>query len=309
MRVEQVVEYLKAIPPFAGGVCFTGGEPMLYYRDILTLLPRARELGLKASLVTGAGWVRREATARVRIKALAEAGLGHICISWDHYHEEFSPRERAVLLARIAIESGLGVAVRVVTVSQAEMEEYHTAFAGLPVFLQSQAPVKVGRADSLPMQHFNFGKNPPSGVCAVVLTPVIEPDGTVYACCGPSHYSAKSSILRLGNTNEEPLENILSRASRDPIFEIILNTGPFGLYQLLKDLSPDLVKTRQAYTGICELCMDITNDPELVNALRERLSTNEMLRFLVASRMWMEKKLMPELRKKQTRMAAIPEEV
>jgi hypothetical protein len=140
---------------------------------------------------------------------------------------------------------------------------------------------------------------------------VIEPDGTVYACCGPSYYSAKSSFLRLGNTNVEPLENILHRAAHDPIFEVILNTGPYGLYQLLKEhpLGQKSFKKRRAYTGICELCMDITNDPELINALRERLSEGEMLPFLVASRMWMEKKLLPELRKRQTRMAEIRENV
>jgi len=115
MQLDQVSGYLKVIPAFAQGVCFTGGEPMLYYRDILKLLPQARDLGLQTSLVTGAGWVRGESSTRARMKALAEAGLHHVCISWDRYHEEFSARERPLRLARLAIEAGIGVAVRVLT--------------------------------------------------------------------------------------------------------------------------------------------------------------------------------------------------
>lgn len=301
MRVEQASEYIKVIPRFAKGVCFTGGEPMLYYRDILALVPQARELGLRVSMVTGAGWVRSEGSTRARITALANAGLHHVCISWDQYHEEFSSRERPLMLARLALEAGLNVAVRVVTLTDAQKEQYHAMFDGLPVFLQAQAPVKLGRAAWLQTEHFNFVDEPPVGVCAILLTPAIEPDGTVYACCGPAHYSGKSSPLRLGNASIEPLEDILARAVQDPFLEVILNTGPYGLYQLLKEHPVGLArfKARPTYTGICELCQDITNDPELVSAVRERLSDGDAQRLLAVSRLWMEKKLMPEIRKKQ----------
>ncbi|AAU92989.1 radical SAM/SPASM domain-containing protein [Methylococcus capsulatus] len=304
MQIEQVSEYLKVIPPFASGVCFTGGEPFLYYQDILELVLQAKDLGLKTSLVTGAGWVRGESSTRARIKALAEAGLGHICISWDQYHEEFSARDRPLRLARLAIEAGMGVAVRVVTSTEEQKEAYHALFDGLPVYLQYQAPVKVGRAASLPAEHFTFVAEPPAGVCNVILTPVIEADGTVYACCGPSYYAGKSSPLRLGNTFEEPLEDILARAREDALLELILNAGPHGLYQLLKEhpVGQERFKARPAYTGICELCMDITNDPELVAAARERLADLDAQRLRVAARLWMKHKLRPEIRKKQTTM-------
>ncbi|MGI2325478.1 MULTISPECIES: radical SAM protein [unclassified Methylococcus] len=185
MGLEQASDYLKTISLFSPSVCFTGGEAMLYYRDILELVSQARGLGLKTSLVSGAGWVRGESSTRARIKALAGAGLNHVCISWDQYHEEFSARERPLLLARLALEAGLEVAVRVVAISDAQKEAYHAMFDGLPVYLQAQTPIMLGRAASLPAQHFAFRDEPPDGVCAVILSPTIEADGTVYACCGP----------------------------------------------------------------------------------------------------------------------------
>ncbi|QXP82898.1 radical SAM/SPASM domain-containing protein [Methylococcus sp. Mc7] len=310
MQMEQVSEYLKVIPSFAPGVCFTGGEPMLYYQDILELVRQARDFGLKSSLVTGAGWVRGESSTRSRINTLAAAGLGHICISWDQYHEEFSSRERPLRLARLAIEAGLGVAVRVVAITEAQKEEYHAMFDGLPVYLQSQAPVKLGRATSLRPQHFVRTEEPPLGVCAVVLTPVIEPDGAVYACCGPAYYCGTFSPLKLGNTNDEPLEDILGRAVQDPILEIIFTAGPHGLYQLLRDhpVGRERFKARPEYSGICELCLDITNDTELVNIVRERLADSKAQRLRVASKLWMENKLLPEIRKSQRRQKQIEQE-
>lgn len=304
MQVDQVSEYLKVIPAFAHGVCFTGGEPMLYYRDILKLVSQARDLGLQTSLVTGAGWVRGEDSTRARMKALAEAGLYHVCISWDRYHEEFSGRDRPLRLARLAIEAGIGVSVRAVTITDEEKEAYHAMFDGLPVYLQVQLPIRLGRAASLPAEHFKFTDEPPDGVCAVILSPVIEADGGVYACCGPSYYAGKSSPLRLGNTFEEPLEEILARGREDPLLELILTAGPQGLYRLLKDhpLARARFKARPAYTGICDLCMDITNDPELVATARERLADLDAQRLRVAAQLWMKHKLMPIIRKQQTTM-------
>lgn len=304
MGLAQASEYLKVIPRFSPNVCLTGGEPFLYYQDILELVSEARGLGLNPSIVTGAGWVRGESSTRSRMKALAEAGLHHVCISWDQYHEEFSARERPLRLARLALEAGLIVAVRVVTITEEQKAAYHALFDGLPVYLQFQAPVKVGRAASLSAEHFMFMTQPPAGVCNVILTPVIEADGTVYACCGPSYYAGKSSPLRLGNTFEEPLEDILARARQDPLLELILVAGPHGLYQLLKDhpVGRERFKARPAYTGICELCLDITNDPALVTAARERLADLDAQRLRVAAQLWMKHKLMPIIRKRQTTM-------
>ncbi|WP_282213493.1 radical SAM/SPASM domain-containing protein [Methylococcus capsulatus] len=304
MGLEQASDYLKTISLFSPSVCFTGGEAMLYYRDILELVSQARGLGLKTSLVSGAGWVRGESSTRARIKALAGAGLNHVCISWDQYHEEFSARERPLLLARLALEAGLEVAVRVVAISDAQKEAYHAMFDGLPVYLQAQTPIMLGRAASLPAQHFAFRDEPPDGVCAVILSPTIEADGTVYACCGPSYYASHSSPLRLGNTLEEPLEDILARSRQDPFLEMIHVAGPYGLYKLLKDLPAGeaCLKTRPAYSSICDLCLDVTNDPKLVTAVRERIADIDAQRLRVAGRLWMKNKLLPELKKRRTIM-------
>ncbi|MGD9657149.1 MAG: radical SAM/SPASM domain-containing protein [Methylocystis sp.] len=288
MRFQHARTYVQSIARFGSMLCFTGGEPFLYHREISELIAEAKSLGMETSVVTGAGWVRGEGRARSRIAAMVEAGLNDLCISWDQYHEAFSNRERAVMLARIAVDAGLNVKVRSVISATRSCEADHQAFAGLPVELQTNQLVQLGRAASLPESHFMLSDEPPKGVCSVVFSPVIEPDGSVYACCGPAHYGRKPSPLFLGNASAEPLADILERGLNDPILEIIYNLGPYGLYHLLMDhpVGRERLETRPTYTGICELCLDITGNPELVKVLRERLSGKDAQRLVLASALW-----------------------
>lgn len=300
MRLQHARTYVQSIARFGSMLCFTGGEPFLYHREIATLIGEARSFGLETSIVTGAGWVRSEGRTRARIAEMVEAGLNDLCISWDQYHEAFSNRERAVMLARIATEAGLSVKVRSVISATRSSEEDHLAFAGLPVELQTNQIVQLGRATSLPASHFMISDEPPKGVCSVVFSPIVEPDGLVYACCGPSHYGRKPSPLFLGDAAAEPLADILERGLNDPLLEIIYNLGPFGLYHLLMDdpVGREQFAKRSTYTGICELCLDITGNPELVKVLRERLSGRDAQRLVLASALW---------RKARANIKAVPD--
>jgi hypothetical protein len=86
----------------------------------------------------------------------------------------------------------------------------------------------------------------------------------------------------------EPLEAILDRAARDPILEVISLLGPYGLYQLLQKHpdGPGPFRTRPLYRGICDLCLDITDLPELVERARAGLGDPGFQRSLAAARLW-----------------------
>ena len=116
----------------------------------------------------------------------------------------------------------------------------------------------------------------------MVLHPNIEPNGMVYACCGPSRLSAPGSHLILGNSREEPLADILSRSVRDPILAAINSRGPHFLQYLTEgvDCGVKMPPVRSSYTSICELCMDMTNSPAVVSALRDRLQDVDALILL-----------------------------
>jgi hypothetical protein len=295
MSVEQARRYLPAIRRFSRRVSFTGGEPLLYHRDIVELAAEARRLGLEVSVVTGAGWVTGAAKARRRVRELAAAGVGRLAISWDAYHGAFAPRERALILAREACEAGIAVEVRTVLPAGRDLEEFHAPFRHLPVRLESTAPLKLGTARALPDDAFRWTTEPPKGFCTVVLRPVIEPDGAVYACCGPAHFSPRPSPLVLGNAEETPLDEILARAVRDPLLEAISLIGPGGLYRLLagpadRGAAP---RPRDRYSGVCDLCLDLNGSAETVAALRRRLEASDAQILLAAARMWADRRRPP----------------
>lgn len=297
MPFSAATGYIPAIAKFSPTVCLTGGEPMLHYREITDLSRVAQAHGLEVSIVTGAGWVSSEKSARSRMQGLAEAGVSTVCISWDRYHEEFSPREKAVLLAEVCVDAGLEVKVRSVIPSGEPPEGPRDAFLGIPINFQSVRAVPLGRASTLPDSHFSWEEEPPRGVCTVIQSPAIDHDGTVYACCGPSLHSLKASPLVLGNANHEPLEVIFARAAEDPILQILRDLGSYGFYVLLKDhpLGAALLNKRQSrYTTICELCLDVTNDLGIVAAVRERLHDQDAQSLLAAARLWRDNKLLRE---------------
>jgi len=292
MRPEQVRRYLPAIRQFSERVCFTGGEPLLFPSEILQLTAEAREIGLEVSVVTGAGWVKTEAMARERVGELAAAGISRVVISWDPYHEEFAPRAHALALAQAACDAGIAVDLRTVVPANRSLEDYQAPFRKLPIHFEMSMPVRLGSARSLPEADFRWWDGPPVGTCNVVLRPVIEPDGSVYACCGPGNFSRRSSPLALGNAEERPLEEILQRAACDPILEAISLIGPHGLYRLLQEEGNDgsRIEPRRRYSGVCELCLDINDSPAAVAALRTRLEASDAQILLAAARMWAEEK-------------------
>lgn len=296
MRFDQARSYLPAIAKYARTVCFTGGEPFLHYRDILQLTREAKSLGLDVTIVSGAGWVRKEKLAQSRMQELATAGVSTICISWDKYHEEFSTANRAAMLARLAFEANLKVKVRSVIPAGDPPDGVRVSFGEFPINFQSVLPIALGRAASLPASHFLREEDPPRSVCGVVKSPNIDFDGTVYACCGPSLHSAKTSTLVLGNANEEPLENIFARAVKNPILQVLEILGSYGFYELLKGhrLEHKMLSRRaEGYSTICDLCLDVTNNPELVAAVVERLEDKDAKTLVAAAKLWRDRKLLP----------------
>ena len=290
MQPEVASEYIKVIARYADALCFTGGEPMLYYNEILPLIREAKALGLIVSMVTGAGWVRtdKEHIARERIFGLKEAGLDGLIVSWDVYHEEFAPPENALMVLNLAEQAGLTKFVRGVLPATGAVARIQENLVRINVPYDTVRTIRLGTAATLPDDHFTFTPDVPPGRCEIVRNPTIEPDGTVYACCGPARTSNHSSPLRLGNAFNEDLDAILHRSVRDPLIEALIDIGPYGLIQLIKDdpALRNILPVRDRYSSMCEACIDMNDVPAIVEKLRERLSSDDARMLLVAAKLF-----------------------
>ncbi len=307
MDFEKAKDYIRAIRLFSSRLCFTGGESLLYHSEIVQLLQLCTDIGLNTSLVSGAGWVKNLEDTRTKVAALAAAGLQTLAISWDIYHQESNVLPRSRMLAQAALDAGIFVIVRGVLPVGGDETVTERAFEGIPVNYFHSKPIKLGRAAKLPIEHFEHFSSPPIGACTIVYSIQVNQNGVAYACCGPGYFSEPHSPLVLGDTNTEPLEDILERAANDPILEVLSLVGPYGLYQLLHQSGKGyLYKDRASYTGMCDLCMDLTNSVEIIAAIREQLKQDEGQALVTAARVMMEKKNWPKRQEYYTKVYGRP---
>ncbi|HSW50613.1 MAG TPA: radical SAM protein, partial [Bryobacteraceae bacterium] len=67
-------------------IAFSGGEPFLFYREMLQHMEQAHSAGLSTGVVTNCYWATSRATAVSRLEEMAGLGLQEVIVSFDDYH-------------------------------------------------------------------------------------------------------------------------------------------------------------------------------------------------------------------------------
>ncbi|MCS7259895.1 MAG: radical SAM protein [Anaerolineae bacterium] len=87
------------------GVHFTGGEPFLNFKLLVSATQMATELGIPSTFVeTNCSWCVNDDVTRERLEALRQAGLKGIMISVNPFYVEYIPFERTERCIRISQE-------------------------------------------------------------------------------------------------------------------------------------------------------------------------------------------------------------
>jgi hypothetical protein len=114
-----------------------------------------------------------------------------------------------------------------------------------------------------------------------IRNPVVSTTGDVYGCCGfgGGTDTGPSELLKIGNMNETPFDELLDRLRGDLMFNMIARLGPNALIEMVRERWPD-TKTPQQYVFNCEACQEIHRNP----LLRERVGTllHDLVRESVA---------------------------
>ena len=262
------------------GVGITGGEPFLYFHEILELIEFATGLGMKTSVITSGYWAFDPVRAGEMMGQLVEKGLDVLAVSCDEFHQRHVPLSQLRALADLCSRIGLRMTLNVCRSAKNTCE-----YGDIKATVHEQSLLPLGRASNLSDDFFVRYETPPRGSCNNLLLPRIDWNGQIFACCGPARFSTRTSPLCLGNVNELGLRETLLRAAEEPILGAVNVWGPYGLWKLLQDGGPNqLYRPRQRYLGgICMLCLDLLNSPNLVTALHEKLERPEIKRRLEAA--------------------------
>lgn len=282
--LNEAIDLISDISQASRGICFTGGESLLETGKVLECIRAASRLGLNVSLVSNGYWAQTRASAQSMISELASAGLGSLCISMDQFHLPFGKPEQALYIAEACKACGIDNAIRVCCTKEDDFADGFADHGKYPDVAFHRVPVlRMGRAASLPLELFRTRTYVPNESCDTVLAPIALPNGKVQACCGPGIEFNDSNPLNLGNWREEKLSHILIRARGNPLIAALHNLGPRGILTLLEENGfSAAVKSREAYTGICELCVDMCNTPSLVAEMEALFSRPEIAMRLIA---------------------------
>lgn len=250
----------------------TGGEPMMREEIVMRLLQECRTLGMSATLTTNAFWGKSAAKAAQKVKALYEAGVGRMTISYDRFHAEFQGPEPAVNIVRAAEELDLPMQISI-NFTRAADDDLVDLVAPFEHFTKPEMRFydvqPVGRARDFESEL----RGETSGFCSGCCVPTITDDGRVTACNGPSYFSAPDSPLAVGFLDQESLGDLIEKHRNDPILDTIRTFGPSRLKSELEQ-TPGFedFPFRERYSGMCDLCLHLTSEPEAMKALGERLA-------------------------------------
>jgi len=257
-------------------VQITGGEPMLREKLVLRLLRECRKLGLSSVLTTNGFWGATVRDARRRVKALRRNGLDLLTVSYDRYHAAFQDHRPVLNIARAAEELNFSINISIVRLTEdQEIAELISPFEKLKnVRLRFYDVQPVGRARQFPRESL---RQQAEGFCNACCYPAITDDGRLTACNGPSYFAGPDSPLHLGSLREVPLNTLLERHWNDPILSTIRTFGPSRLRDELKRIPGfEAFPFRESYSGMCDLCTQITSNSEAVAALRKQLVEPEL---------------------------------
>jgi hypothetical protein len=91
----------------------------------------------------------------------------------------------------------------------------------------------------------------------------------------------------LGNVKEESLQNILDRAEINPLLHVVRVWGPQKLVALLKEHGyGGLLPEKYIEKCICDGCYKLLSDNCIASALRDILTSKEILRTIAFARVY-----------------------
>lgn len=279
-----------AVPQHKRLIVFTGGESTRLGNELYDTIAYANSLGLGTRLVTNAEWAVSEKQAGTVIGTLNECGLNELNISYDDFHAEFIPLNHVVRAWKTAEDRGrfnaIVLAVCSGPISKVTPESLMSAIGediplaydeqGNELPLPERKPgetrklisnsriLRLGRGRKLDIRYCKipdqqFIEQTPCP--ADNRQPVFMPSRHRCTCCGINPEFNK--VLDLDTKVSEHFRDV-----RTLLLRAIGEFGPGYLMNLVKKARPD-IRFRDKYSGICEICSDVTRSQECLRILAD----------------------------------------
>lgn len=286
LSLADMVSYVDQVHAFGKLqlVVFTGGEPFLLGKDLLTCVEHCAKKGLATRIVTNGFWARTPASALRTVQACKDAGLREMNVSCDDYHQAFIPIERVRhandacrelgLPCLIGHKTGKGCALTPEALEEAlghKLSRFQprqrnpandVLSTGYTVPIAEDMHLIPDEEILFPETDHQW-KEP----CASILQRVIiTPRKELAICCGMIPRRVQEVFF--GPLDAVSLEEAIVRAHQDLIVNWLAFEGPYGLMRFISSKQPR-VPFRKRYVNICHLCSEILTRSDCRQVLLE----------------------------------------
>lgn len=267
-NLEDGVNFLRQLRATDRVIHIAGGEPMMYYRQMLKVCKIANEYGCAPHFFeTNASWCVNDDITYRRYEELKDSGILGVYISADPYHQAFVTPIRRLRAYTIAVEIFGRENVSAADLSIEQLSEYRRIGRDenlLREYVKEHTPKLIGRAgeelaefcidrsiESLAKDHLWLSSSVDKG-CAVEFNSKsmweihIDPYGNIQTCCG----------IIIGNAHKKPLLEWMEQEfdTENELIQIVKEEGPFGLLKLAIQRG---YKPKNGYPQKCNLCWEV----------------------------------------------------
>ena len=281
-------------------VVFTGGEPTIYFDDLLASIAHAGKLGLITRVVTNGGWCKTPERTDRKLERLIDAGLQEINFSAGDEHQRFISLEYVVNGIVSALDHRLpihlmiekvklrNVTKEVVLDHKALRSHPHLERLGIsespwmpldPFQINEYEGGHTANADNI--SHF-------SGCDSILQTYVLHPLGEVTSCCGIGArvISELRSEQDFKKDKKDSLSASIIDAEEDFLKLWMRQEGPEKILHWAASHDPK-IKWENMYAHRCQACARIYADHDVRKVLFDKYE--EMIADVLAKAYLFEK--------------------
>lgn len=248
-------------------VAFTGGEAILYYEQLKSCIACAHGLGFEATLVSNGFWGANYEKGFEMIKGLAEAGLTHLSLSVDQFHQEYVPITSVKNAIRIGERLGILSALTLMDLkdglsSRSVMRELRPEIYGKDLIVYPVFPAGKA-AENIPDDQIIRACETNSACCPFDKGITVLFDGTIMMCC--SQFSREIEMTHLGRFGDTTLEEAVERFNKNDFLYVLL-VRQFKWYA---DLAKRLGFRLDLYYSVaCHLCHALFTNKAFMKAAK-----------------------------------------
>jgi MoaA/NifB/PqqE/SkfB family radical SAM enzyme len=267
-----------AAQPAVGRFAFTGGDPFVYYTDIVSIMTsvRARGVSQPFHIVTSGFWGKSDAVVDRKLGTLRDLGMDMLYVSHDLEHAKWVSKETVYRIEKFCEKYGITFSVYGV------FWESGTTVRDLLPNLRTRytneiSVAPIGRARDQLERIRRDGPLESKISCGRPLNYdlTIYPNGEIYPCCSGGFN--KEANLLLGNAFETPAKEILRRCFSD--FYVII-AKELGFDKLLQRLSShpnfQAITRFDEISTVCEMCKSIRGNVDLYKSIQAELQSMEI---------------------------------